>query len=75
MMRVYGKGERRKDDAASKCRRLTQRAPDVWDSTRFTGIFLASSFSCSQTESTPAHTQVTQAVGWLLTKQLAESTV
>lgn len=23
MMRVYGKGERRKDDAASKCRRLT----------------------------------------------------
>jgi hypothetical protein len=27
-----------------------------------TSIFLASSFFCSQTESTPAHTQVTQAV-------------
>jgi hypothetical protein len=35
----------------------------VWDSARFTSIFLASSFSCSQTESTPAHTQVTQTVG------------
>ena len=28
MMRVYGKGERRKDDAASKCRRLTPRPAD-----------------------------------------------
>ena len=36
--------------------------PDVWDSARFTSIFLASSFSCSQTESTPAHTQETQSV-------------
>jgi hypothetical protein len=42
---------------------LTQRAPDVWESARFTSIFLASSFFCSQTESTPAHTQVTQTVG------------
>ena len=45
---------------------LTKRAPDVWESARFTGIFLASSFFCSQAESTPAHTQVTQTVGrWL----------
>ena len=43
-------------------RRLTKRAPDVWDSAAFSSIFLASSFSCSQTLSTPAHTQVTQAV-------------
>jgi hypothetical protein len=35
----------------------------VWDSARFTSIFLASSFSCSQALSTPAHTQVTQTVG------------
>jgi hypothetical protein len=41
---------------------LTKRAPDVWDSARFTSIFLASSFSCSQALSTPAHTQVTQTV-------------
>jgi len=34
----------------------------VWDSAAFSSIFLASSFSCSRTESTPAHTQVTQAV-------------
>jgi len=42
---------------------LTKRAPDVWDSAAFSSIFLASSFFCSQAESTPAHTQVTQAVG------------
>jgi len=42
---------------------LTKRAPDVWDSAAFSGIFLASSFSCSQALSTPAHTQVTQTVG------------
>jgi hypothetical protein len=35
----------------------------VWDSAAFSSIFLASSFSCSQTLSTPAHTQVTQTVG------------
>jgi hypothetical protein len=46
---------------------LTKRAPDVWDSAAFSSIFLASSFSCSQTESTPAHTQVTQTVN--LTKR------
>jgi hypothetical protein len=43
--------------------RPTPRAPDVWDSAAFSSIFLASAFSCSQTESTPAHTQVTQTVG------------
>ena len=42
--------------------RPTKRAPDVWDSAAFSGIFLASSFFCSQALSTPAHTQVTQTV-------------
>ncbi len=46
-------------------RRPTKRAPDVWDSAAFSSIFLASGFSCSQAESTPAHTQVTQTVGRL----------
>jgi len=41
---------------------LTKRAPDVWESAAFSSIFLASSFSCSQAESTPTHTQVTQTV-------------
>jgi hypothetical protein len=40
----------------------------VWDSAAFSSIFLASSFSCSRTESTPAHTQVTQTVGLPLAK-------
>jgi hypothetical protein len=40
----------------------TKRAPDVWDSAAFSSIFLVSSFSYSQAESTPAHTQVTQTV-------------
>jgi hypothetical protein len=44
-----------------KC--LSKRAPDMWDSAAFTSIFLASAFSCSQAESTPAHTQVTQTIG------------
>ena len=48
--------------------RLTKRAPDVWDSAAFSSIFLASSFSCSQAESTPAHTQVTQTVSPFLAK-------
>jgi hypothetical protein len=47
-------------------RRPTQRAPDVWDSAALSGIFLASSFSCSQAESTPAHTQVTLTVSLLI---------
>jgi len=34
--------------------RLTQRALDAWDSAVFSSIFLASGFSCSQAESTPA---------------------
>lgn len=44
----------------------TKRAPDVWDSARFTSIFLASGFSTSQALSTPAHTRVTQTVGRFL---------
>jgi len=38
------------------------RAADVWESPRFTGIFLALSFFCSQTLSRPAHTRLTQTV-------------
>ena len=49
---------------------LTKRAPDVWDSAAFSSIFLASSFSCSQALSTPAHTQVTQTVGRLRVIQI-----
>ena len=49
--------------------RLAKRVPDVWDCRFATcGIFrrfLASGFFYSQTESTPAHTQVTQTVGRL----------
>ena len=41
---------------------LTKRAPDVWDSAAFSSIFHASSFSCSQAESTPAPARVTQTV-------------
>jgi hypothetical protein len=41
---------------------LTKRAVDGGDSAAFTSIFLASSFSCFQAQSTPAHTQVTQTV-------------
>jgi hypothetical protein len=48
----------------------TKRAPDVWDSAAFSSIFLASSFSCSQALSTPAHTQVTQTVGQLRNKNI-----
>jgi len=33
----------------------TKRAADWWDSAPFSSIFLASSFFCSQAESTPAH--------------------
>ncbi len=40
MMRVYGKGERRKDNAASKRRRLTKRAPDAGDSAQISSSFL-----------------------------------
>jgi hypothetical protein len=36
--------------------------PNWWDSAAFSSIFLASSFSCSQTESTPAHTRITQTI-------------
>jgi hypothetical protein len=44
-------------------KRLTKRALDAGDSARFTSIFLASSFSCSQAKSTPAPAPVTQTVG------------
>jgi hypothetical protein len=43
----------------------------MWESAPFSSIFLASSFFCSQAESTPAHTRVTQTVGTPLA-QLAE---
>jgi len=36
---------------------------DKWDSAAFSSILLASSFLCSQTESTPAHLPLTQTVG------------
>ncbi len=65
----------KKDDLLNLC--PTKRAADVWDSARFTGIFLASSFSCSQTESKPTHTQLTQTVGLdlnpILRQQLASA--
>ena len=54
-------------------KRLTKRAPDVWDSAAFSSIFLASSFSCSQALSTPAHTQVTQTVRCVLSVRLLGS--
>src|SRR5689334_8720450 len=43
--------------------RLTPRALDAGDSAPFSSIFLASSFFCSQAESTPAPAPVTQTVG------------
>jgi len=47
-------------------KRPTKRAPDKWDSAAFFDSFLASSFSCSQSESQPAHLRVTQTVGRLV---------
>jgi hypothetical protein len=44
---------------------LTKRALDVWDSAAFSSFFLASSVLCSQEESTPAPSPVTQTVGRL----------
>ncbi len=46
--------------------RPTKRALDTGDSAAISGIFLASSFSCSQAESTPAPAPVTQTVRWRL---------
>jgi len=43
-------------------KRLTKRALDAGDSGAFSGFFLASSFFCSQAESTPAPAPVTQTV-------------
>jgi hypothetical protein len=51
-----------KESGATR-KRLTKRAADWWDSARFTSIFLASGFSCSRSESTPAHQRLTQTVG------------
>jgi len=62
--------QNRKNEAKSG---LTQRALDAGDSVRFTSIFLASSFFCSQAESTPAPAPVTQTVGWLVDKETSES--
>ena len=49
----------------SQNRNPTKRALDAGESARFTCIFLASSFLCSQAESTPAPAPVTQTVGRL----------
>ena len=48
--------------------RPTKRALDAGDSAAFSSIFLASGFSCSPAESTPAPVPVTQAVNRLITK-------
>jgi len=53
---------------AGQGRGLTKRAPDKWDSARFSSIFLASSFLCFQAESTPTPAPVTQTVGRLSSK-------
>jgi hypothetical protein len=47
---------------------LTKRAVDWRDSARFTSIFLASGFFCSQTFSQPARQPLTQTVGQFLAK-------
>jgi len=49
-------------------RRPTKRAADWWDSAAFSGIFLASGFSCSRSESHPAHQRLTQTVSPLFEK-------
>ena len=41
----------------------TMRAPDQWDSARFTNILLALGLYCSQAEFHPAHLRLTQTVG------------
>jgi hypothetical protein len=41
----------------------TKRAADWWNLSPFSSIFLASGFSCSRSESRPAHQRLTQAVG------------
>src|SRR6266542_4021701 len=46
-----------------RCGCLTQHALDAGDSAAFSSIFLASGFSCSQTESTPAPAPITHTVG------------
>ena len=43
--------------------RPTQRAQMKWESARFSGIFLVSSFFCSQAESNPAHQRVPTPAG------------
>jgi protein-S-isoprenylcysteine O-methyltransferase Ste14 len=49
---------------AFRPRRHPLTLPVDWrDSARFSNIFLASGFSCSQTESQPAHQRLTQTVG------------
>jgi len=41
----------------------TKHAADAGDSAAISSSFLASAFSCSQTESTPAHCPLVQTVG------------
>jgi hypothetical protein len=53
MVGKYNFVEFPKDKGSLKIKNgLTKRAPDVWESAAFSGIFLASSFFCSQAEST-----------------------
>ena len=53
----------------------TPRAPDVWESARFRSLFLASSFFCSQTLSTPARRSSRKTLGGSLhNKQVTIST-
>jgi len=47
--------------------RLTQRAPDWWESARFQAVFWAQAGSVKAAVSCPAHQRVTQAVGLLVT--------
>jgi len=41
-----------RQQVSRKQKRPTQRAPDVWDSAAFSGIFLALGLYCPQSEST-----------------------
>jgi len=49
-------------ESGTSQKRPTKRAADLWESARFTSIFLASGFSCSQALSQPAHKPLTQTV-------------
>jgi hypothetical protein len=53
---------------SSSSRQPTKRAVDGGESARFTSIFLASDFSCSQALSQPAPPPLTPTVGRLVSK-------